>query len=114
MIKLNVYIILTIDIASFGGIIAPFFFIDTLGIITSILFSLASLCLFYVFAIIPHRTQGELSIWKDRYAGLPLHFQHKKEKVDKHAYEDSEYWLGASLILFVIGILCLLIHHSLL
>jgi hypothetical protein len=99
----------------FLGILVPFFYIDKLGIVTSVCFSLASLVLFYVFALMPQKLKEEYAKLKVRFSPLWLYqrlFQQHKDKVDAEYHNEMNSWIGVAVFFLVLGIIAYAVFHS--
>jgi hypothetical protein len=96
----------------FLGIGIPLFFVDKLGILTTICFSLASLVLFCVFVIIPHNLEQEYTKLKAKHAPLRIYqsiYLEKKNEVDVQYAQKVKDWLGVAVFLFVLGIVAYIV-----
>ena len=113
LIKIEVRLTLSATFIIFA--IASFLLIDKIGALSSILFILSAVCLFYVFVVSPRTLQRDISMLKDQFTLRSREYQRiyyrQKERVERRAYERTDYWLGVALILFLVGILCLLIYR---
>ena len=101
-----------LSVAFLGGIAAPLLYTEALGIFTSICFSLASLCLFFAFAIMPYLLKQKYSDLENQYH--PIHHrvaQKKKAKAFVGYREDVELWIGAAVFLLVIGLIGFAVTH---
>jgi hypothetical protein len=93
-------------------IAVPFLFVDSLGIFTAICFSVASFCLFYRFAIIPHNKQTEITKLKNQYGTLYYRvFLSKQKKVDMEYQDLENRWTVAAVFFLVLGIIGYSVVH---
>jgi hypothetical protein len=84
----------------------PFIFKDDLGIFTTICFALASLCLFCVFAIMPHTFKQKLINIENQYHRIYRSIvQDKKKQAYAEYLRDVKNWIGVAVFLLVLGII---------
>ena len=96
----------------FLGIGAPFVYRNNLGMFTALCFSIASLILFYVFAIMPIDLKHDRANLENDYN--PIYHRVVQKKIGKidSAYQDKfQSWVARAVIILVFGIIGLLIIH---
>jgi hypothetical protein len=103
---------ISLSVAFFGGIVVPLLYKDELGILTSIFFSLASFCLFYIFAIMPYLLRQENSNLENQYNPMyQMVVERKKAQVFVRYREDVKLWIGAAVFLLAVGIIGFAVVH---
>jgi len=96
----------SLSVALFGGIVVPLLYKDELGIFTSICFSLASLCLFYVFAIMPYLLKQKWTDLETQYHPIYRRVVQEKKAEAFVGYQgDVKLWIGAAVFLLVVGVI---------
>jgi hypothetical protein len=112
MINIKNEIRISLSVAFFGRIVVPFLYKDELGIFTSICFSLASLCLFYAFAIMPYLLKQEYTDLENQYH--PIYHRVVQEKKAEAFVEyrgNVKLWIGAAVFLLVVGVIGFAVVH---
>jgi hypothetical protein len=95
----------------FFGIGIPFIFLDNLGLFTATCFALASLALFYVFALMPRNLKQRYINLKNQHRHYPSVFLDYKKKVDEDYHQEMNLWIGAAVTLLVLGIVGFLVSR---
>lgn len=97
-------------VAFFICIIVSIIFKDELGVFSAICFALASLILFYMFGIMPHKLKQELEQIKDDHHPIYRRIaQRKMTGAKKEHFETVNLWFGAAIVLIVVGIIAVFI-----
>jgi len=103
---------ISLSVAFFGGIVVPLLYKDELGIFTSIFFSLASFCLFYVFAIMPYLLKQKYTDLENKYHPIYLRVvQEKKAEAFVGHQGNVKLWIGAAVFLLVVGVIGFAVVH---
>lgn len=92
----------------------PIYYRDILGTFTTICFSLGSLCLFCVFAIMPIFLQHRYTEIENRFHRHQMYHRLIQENKGKALVEhegDVKVWIVAGVSLLVIGVIGLLVVH---
>jgi hypothetical protein len=103
---------MSLSVAFLVGIGVSLYYGDKLGISTAILFSLALLCLFYVFAIMPYLLKQENTELENRYHPIYKEVvQRKKAQAFVRYRGDVKLWIGAAMFLLVVGLIGFAVVH---
>jgi hypothetical protein len=104
-----------LSVCFFLCIFVPFLIADKLGILSAIFFSVASLIIFCILAIMPEQLKEKYAKLKIRHSPIRIYYrqyQDDKDKVDSEYHSSRNYWFGVSVIFLVSGIIAYLIVHS--
>jgi hypothetical protein len=103
---------ISLSVAFFAGIVVPFLYEDELGIFTSIFLSLASLCLFYVFAIMPLLLKQKHTDLDNQYHPIYHKVAQKKKAEAFFKYQgDVKLWIFTAVFLIVVGVIGFAVIH---